>query len=349
MHRAILVSCLPCLIALGVSFVLLRWILHISRARWDWKRLRALHRCQDGGVQSLAFVITLPLFIMIVMFIVQVSQLMIGTIIVNYAAFAAARSASVWIPAEILAESSLIDEPANVLPAPVSETNPILLVFTSTNSDAPIAMWEYHSQSTDPRSSKYAYIYTAAVMACLPLAPSRDLGLDNQQQNESVSEALSKLYYTLAPASQTNTRIPQRLANKVAYAVRNTAIRIEWVDKNTHSGPTYNPREAVRDGDGNVLFDPEGDAIRSWNPHQVGWQDPITVTVTHEFALLPGPARYLARLLVRADGQPDRVSDRVDQRVLTGGERVYSTSIWASATMTNEGLQSVVPYVQSTR
>ncbi|MEO1998179.1 MAG: TadE/TadG family type IV pilus assembly protein [Planctomycetaceae bacterium] len=349
MHRAILVSCLPCLIALAISFLLLRLVMHGSKARWNPARLRALHRCQDGGVQSLAFVITLPLFIMIVMFIVQVSQLMIGTIVVNYAAFAAARSAAVWIPAEILAESSLIGEAANVLPAPVSETNPILLVFTSTNSDADVAMWEYHSQSSDPRSSKYAYIYTAAAMACLPLAPSRDLGLDNQQQNASVSESLTNFYSAMVPESQANTRIPQRLANKVAYSVRNTAVRIEWVDKNTHSGPTYNPREAVRDGDGNVLFDPSGDAVRSWNSHQVGWQDPIKVTVTHEFALLPGPARYLARLLVRADGEPDRVSSKIDQNVLPAGERVYTTSIWASATMTNEGLQSVIPYVQSTR
>lgn len=349
MHRAILVSCWPCLIALVIAFVLLRLVLHCSPARWNLARLRSLHRCQDGGVQSLAFVLTLPLFIMIVMFIVQVSQLMIGTIVVNYAAFAAARSAAVWIPAEILAESALIDEPANVLPAPVSENNPILLVFTATNSDSDLAMWEYHSMSSDPRSSKYAYIYTAAAMACLPLAPSRDLGLDNEQQNESVSEAMTNFYSAMVPESQINTRIPQRLANKIAYSVRNTAVRIEWTDKNTRSGPTYNPREAVRDGDGDILFDESGDAVRSWNAHQVGWQDPVTVTVTHEFALLPGPARYLARLLVRADGQPDRVSSRVDQKVLPAGERVYTTSIWASATMTNEGLQSVIPYVQSTR
>ena len=50
-------------------------------------------------MQSLSFVLTLPVFIFIMMMIVQVSQLMIGIVVVHYAAFAAARSAAVWIPA----------------------------------------------------------------------------------------------------------------------------------------------------------------------------------------------------------------------------------------------------------
>ena len=95
MHRAILIQCLPALIALAVSFAVLVLLVKISGAKLNWRRLGELHRCQDGGVQSLSFVLTLPLFLMFVMFIVQVSQLMIGMITVNYAAFAAARSASV--------------------------------------------------------------------------------------------------------------------------------------------------------------------------------------------------------------------------------------------------------------
>ena len=50
-------------------------------------------------MQSLSFVLTLPVFILVMMMIVQVSQLMIGIVVVHYAAFAAARSAAVWIPA----------------------------------------------------------------------------------------------------------------------------------------------------------------------------------------------------------------------------------------------------------
>jgi len=64
-------------------------------------RLRRLHRDEAGNVQSLSFVLTLPIFIMLMMLIVQASQLMIGQVVVEYAAVAAARSAIVWIPAAV--------------------------------------------------------------------------------------------------------------------------------------------------------------------------------------------------------------------------------------------------------
>ena len=125
MHRAVLEACLPCLGALGVSFAALVVVWRLSGARLDWRRLARLHRCQQGGVQSLAFVVTLPLFIVIVMFIVQVSQLMIGVIVVNYSAFAAARAASVWIPADVAVDGYL--EPANLLPPSAAPGTPIVL------------------------------------------------------------------------------------------------------------------------------------------------------------------------------------------------------------------------------
>src|SRR5262245_60680206 len=60
-----------------------------------------LHADERGSVQSLSFVITAPIFIMLMMLAVQITQLMIGEIVVNYAAYAAARSATVFIPARI--------------------------------------------------------------------------------------------------------------------------------------------------------------------------------------------------------------------------------------------------------
>ena len=52
-------------------------------------------------MQSLSFVLTVPMFIMLMLLAVQITQLMIGLMMVHYAAFAAARSASVWIPARM--------------------------------------------------------------------------------------------------------------------------------------------------------------------------------------------------------------------------------------------------------
>ncbi|HUG89839.1 MAG TPA: hypothetical protein VML55_03335, partial [Planctomycetaceae bacterium] len=101
MDHAVLQSCLPCLIALAVSLAVLVVLVKLSGARLCWRRLRELHRCEAGGVQSLAFVLTVPFFILILMFIVQVSQLMVGLVVVQYSAFAGARAAAVWIPAQI--------------------------------------------------------------------------------------------------------------------------------------------------------------------------------------------------------------------------------------------------------
>jgi hypothetical protein len=279
---------------------------------------------------------------MIAMFIAQVSQLMLAVMTVNYAAFAAARAASVWVPAELFGNTRTIDEAANVLPVPIREDLPVLLTFDADrveNADG-IGVWEYRAGSGTPRSAKYAYIYTAAAMACLPLAPSRDLGSTNALQNQAVHQTALAAYRALVPDSAGNARLPMRLSNKIIYAFENTSVRLEFVDKDTRDGPTYNPRLPVELEDGTI--------VRVWNPQEVGWQDPLTVTVTHEFALLPGPGRWLAKHLVRADGRPDRVSPRIDRFTAENRERVYTTSVWATATMTNEGLKPLMTYVQNT-
>ena len=78
MARAILMACLPWLVLL-LMLILAAWVLvRSSRAQLRLGRLLELHRDEAGSVQSLSFVLTLPLFIMIMMMIVQVSQLMIG-------------------------------------------------------------------------------------------------------------------------------------------------------------------------------------------------------------------------------------------------------------------------------
>src|SRR6267142_4178143 len=101
MHRAILEACFPYCLCLLAGFAGLWLVARVSGAQLTLARLRNLHRSQEGSIQTLSFVLTLPLFMMIVLFIVQVSQLMIGITIVHYAAFAAARAASVWLPAHM--------------------------------------------------------------------------------------------------------------------------------------------------------------------------------------------------------------------------------------------------------
>ncbi len=90
MTRQVLLACLPWTAVLGGSIALLWLLARLHRARFDWGRIRLLPGDELGTVQSLSFVLTLPAFVMVMLFILQVSQLMIATIAVHYAAYAGA-------------------------------------------------------------------------------------------------------------------------------------------------------------------------------------------------------------------------------------------------------------------
>lgn len=333
MNREILQACTPCLIALAIAFVVLWCVVKVSGARINLRRLRELHRCQDGGVQSLSFVITLPLFIMIVMFIVQVSQLMVGITVVHYSAYAAARSASVWLPARV----DGVDD--QVVPQLRSNNQNLMDIARD-----PIEIDDRFYQFPAATSHKYSQIRTAAVLACAPICPSRDLGIAGGGLSANTA-AIQRMYRALVPSSASNGRIDPRLANKIAYSDLNTDVIVSWRDakngggsRETYRSPTYNPRNH-----NNPINRVE------WVRGEVGWQDAITIHIRHRFALLPGPGRLLAKHLVPASGLPDRVSSLIQVDRGRYSEPVYSVVIPASATATSEGMQSVKPYNQPIR
>lgn len=345
MNRAVLQALLPALTALAAAFILLRLVIRVSGARLEFARIRKLHRSQEGAVQSLSFVLTLPLFIMIVMFVVQVSQLMIGIMGVHYATFAAARAAIVWTPARI-ADSSMgaAEEIENELQPPLNAEVPLNLTFTGSGTD--------FDGSQAAISYKLEKILGAAAMATAPVSPSRQMVEQIICPQCGVEAwAFQMMYQRLVSSAQTNSKISQRLLNKLSYAYWNTRVELAFFDKDSLEGPTYNPRRLIL-FDGLPQRDDEGEWIRDWIPHEVGWQDPMRLTVTHDFALLPGPGRFLAKFIVRADGEPDRVSSRVEIRG-GAGDRIpwtrptYTVPITASATLTNEGFKPLLPYEQN--
>ena len=156
MHRAILEACFPYFLWLLAGFAGLWLLARVSGGRLSLGRLRNLHRAQEGSVQTLSFVLTLPLFMMIVLFIVQVSQLMIGITIVHYAAFAAARAASVWLPAHTPSEP--VNTVNGLAQSPPNWSTSVML---SQNGVFSVPSW------------KCQKVWTAAVMACYPIAPSK--------------------------------------------------------------------------------------------------------------------------------------------------------------------------------
>jgi hypothetical protein len=321
MGRAVLTNCLPWLGLLAISLVCAWFLLRLSGSRFQPRRLWQLHRDQAGSVQSLSFVLTLPFFVMIVLFIVQVSQLMIGTIVVHYAAFATARSAAVWIPADME-----FPEGHNCIsfyyPDPEARDQVVPMLDPEDPSYGPTDGGV--TFIIEPGSDKYNKISSAAVLACMPICPSRDLGLDLGAWGSEGSDVLKRVYGAMVPKSQSNSRVPRRLENKLAYALKATEVEIRFFHKN--SEPPLTTYGISHD-------------LNQFSFNELGWQDQITVTVRHDLALLPGPGRLLARLVKRDDGSPDRVSERIE-RV----EGVYVYPLDASITMCNEGETPVIPY-----
>ena len=314
MHRVVLQACVPCLLMLLAGAVCLCILTRISGARLDMQRLKRLHSCQVGGVQSLSFVLTLPLFIMVVMFIVQVSQVMQAIAVVHYATYSAARAAIVWIPSNVGVSSEASNQ---VAAAPQYTDNTCRVSAIGMNT--PTQQW------------KYREIWKAAVLGCAPISPSKPLY--NETVTSAWSPTLLRLYASLVPSSTANPRIPQRLESKLAYSARNTIVQIDGLDKDGFAGPaSYNPRNS-----------PNPDVV--WNPNELGWEDPLTITVAHNFALLPGPGKWLITQLAN-NGTPDRVSSTIQVQFADTGERIYTTQLSASLTLSNEGLKSVIPYVQ---
>ena len=119
-----LMGCTVALQVVGTAMV------HLGR------RHRAGLSADARGVAVLEFALVFPIALTIVLIMVQTALLMTGNLLVNYAAYCAARSAVVWIPRE------LPDEPRNVVVA------------------------------DDDASDKFRRIRRAAVLAVMPAATS---------------------------------------------------------------------------------------------------------------------------------------------------------------------------------
>jgi uncharacterized membrane protein YgcG len=346
MTRAVLQAWLPWLAVLVACFVVARVLLRLSGGRLRLGRLRSLHRDERGAVQGLSFVLTLPLFIMIILFIVQVSQLMIGIVVVHYAAYAAARSASVWIPAR------LPGEPENRISAYAADPDAPDQVFPILDPEDP----NYGPADggvtyvVAPGSVKFNKIATAAVMACMPISPSRSKGFTLEGENALAADALKTLYAGMAPSSNSNARIPLRLENKLAWSLQNTTVEMRFFHKNEEP-----PLRTYL----------EEDALEEFAYNELGWQDQVTIKVQHNMALLPGAGRLLAGYVLgyhkgdRASTSASSSSSSSSSGSSSAGRSSSSASgssgsqtsygqssypLRASITMGIEGEKLVIPY-----
>lgn len=266
MQRPILFAVLPELALLAVAVGTAWLLIRLTRGRPNWRHVAGLARDQRGAVQSLSFVLTVPLFIMVMMFIVQLSQLTIAKVVVEQAAVASARSAQVWIPADLSAMGEGAENHVHCL-QPIGEL---------MGSDG----LRYSRYLVPQTGLKYAKIRQAAVQTVVPICPSRTTGVPLTPGGQQIAQSLLAATYSYAPVLAANTMVPARLMNKLAYAQGNTEVVIEVRHKeNEPPLQTYQI----------------GPYLEEFGCGELGWHDQLVVTVTHNFALLPGPGRLLAR------------------------------------------------------
>ncbi|MFT5303921.1 MAG: hypothetical protein ACI814_004743 [Mariniblastus sp.] len=314
MTPPVLASCWPWIGWVVVSVVAARLLVVLSGAKLSLARLRSIHHSQDGSVQSLSFVLTLPFFVMILMMIIQASHVMIGNIVVHYAAFASVRSASVWIP-----------------------TN--TSQFETTNRIGEISLLQTTGEGEQylvyQIGDKFTKIQQAATLACTSLGPSRSLGYQLSSDGQATYFALTNHFAGLDPEANRSGLIDQRLYNKLAYSMSNTSVRLTFWHRNTLLANRYrDPPLQVRYGDPPF--------IDEFYPNEVGWQDELTAQVTYNLPLLPGPLRFFA----------PKVEGEVIDATESGSPNVDSTGntfVWpihASATMGIEGEKPLIAFWQ---
>ncbi len=272
-------------------------------------RVRGLDGCEEGGVQSLALVLTLPFFVGTILMLVQLSQVLIGVMTVHYAAFAAARSAVVWIPA-------WVEDQDPTRGNDVTGENEIDVYFTRGQ---PIDLTPGIAQ----HSRKFREIQAAAVQACVAISPARLVNGPRAGEAE-VGEAVDAF---LAFQQLTNDprigRWRTAALNRWSYSAANTQVRLAFMGQPRLS-PTYNPV-------GHPVVPHEG--------NEAGWDESVTAIVAHEVSLVPGPGRWLFQR---------RNWGRVPGNLAAnwpGSGRLDRVPVIGSATLSLAGLQSNRPVV----
>ncbi len=270
-------------------------------------RMRGLDDCEEGGVQSLALVLTLPFFVGTILLLVQLCQVLLGVMTVQYAAFAAARSAVVWIPAWV--EDQDFDRGQDV--------------STENEINAPIIQGQPIDITDERRqnSRKFREIQAAAVQACVSISPARSVNGPRAGAGE-VDESVDAF---LAFQNLTNDpRIARwRLAtsNRWSYSAANTRVRLAFLGQ-PRLTPTYNPI---------------GHPVVPHNDYEAGWDEAVTAIVLHEVSLVPGPGRWLFQ-----NATWGRVPNNLAEN-WAGSGRLDRVPVVGSATLTLAGLQSNRP------
>lgn len=269
-------------------------------------RIRDFHRCQEGGVQSLALVMTFPAFVGSVLLLVQLAQVLIGVLTVQYAAFASARSAAVWLSASV--QDQQVDQ-----------------ADATTENELPFPIRRGEFRELTPEllntSRKLREIQGAAVQACVAISPARFVPGPRYSPEDVQFPVDAFLAFQSLTSDPRIDRWRTAATNRWSYASANTRVRLAFLGQPA-SSPTYNPI---------------GHPRIPRNDSEAAWDDSVTVVVQHEVSLVPGPGRWLFQQATWG-----RVPANQTELWTTSG-RQDRVPVIASATMVLPGIQSLRP------
>ncbi len=195
----IAVGCLLALLFLG------RILLRMGRTQPRKSNLLA----DNAGTATIEFCLVLPVAVGIVLIMIQAMMMMTATMMVSYSAYAAARTAVVWVPKDLSynVPQGFASEPENVVVAP-------------------------------PDSFKMARVREAAALALLPVAGRMNGDAPNADQ---VIQGIHDYYSAYSEPSP--NWVNQLGWQKFAYAWHRTDVQLgNWGNPN---GKQYGPAEDV--------------------------------------------------------------------------------------------------------
>ncbi len=188
--------------------------------------------------------------------LVQLCQVLMGVMTVQYAAFAAARSAVVWIPASV--EDG--GETQNDIDKIIIRGQTIDLTPASRQNNR-----------------KFREIHAAAAQACVAISPARTVNGPRAGAGEVGAAVDAFLSFEQLTNDPRAARWRTAVGNRWSYSFANTQVRLAFLGQ-PRLTPTYNP---------------VGHPVVPHRETEAGWDEAVTLIVQHEVSLVPGPGRWL--------------------------------------------------------
>lgn len=254
--KSFLRSVAPQAVAL-VALLLLGARLAATLARACGRAREEGPRGAESGASVVEFALVLPLLLIILLLVLQIALLVQAKFVVNYAAFCAARSAVVTIPAKIFSERTGRYEKPNTL------------------------------QLNSPLSPKMNIIRRAAALACVAVSPVLNPTVWRRTETSLADVSYAGTFLRMGllfPFVADGRLVPEELFKRASYAYDDENTKVEVIREGGQAGGSGGGRVIV---DGQVV----NTRTRGLRDHEL-----ITVRVTFRYYLTaPGVNRMLGQ------------------------------------------------------